>query len=130
MKIECMIIEVKIRLMMLFIFFFFFFCQCYRTRVSVDRFSHVPFFSHFYPKMDVNVHFIFVFLNIGRFNRKTKNTEIFHYKNKTVYNFYTFTVKTDFWNWSESRKFRRKNRENCLKVPTLLPLFQKNHCIY
>ena len=35
--------------------------------------SRMPFFHHFYPKIDVNAYFNCVFSNIGWFNRKTAN---------------------------------------------------------
>ena len=37
------------------------------------RFSRVPLFYHFYPKIDTNIHFDSVFMNIGLFNRKSVN---------------------------------------------------------
>ena len=40
---------------------FHFSVQYYRTRVSTDRFSRVPPFLHFYPKIDTNAHLNFVF---------------------------------------------------------------------
>ena len=43
-----------------------------------------------------------------------------------MYNFYAFTIKTDFRNMSKSREFKRKKKkQNPLKVLTLPTIFQK-----
>ena len=90
---------------------------------SADRFSRTPLFSHFYPKIDADAHFKSVFLNIGWYKKKPgKYSSIFHSKNKNIYNFNVFTIKTDVRNRSENKRFRRKTEQNCLEVPTL-PLF-------
>ena len=95
--------EMKIHLMLLFIFL-----SVFRARVSVDKFSRVLFFHHFYPKIDSSTHFDSVFSNIVSLNRKTKNTVQFSIiKQNKIYN-YAFTIKTDFRSMSESREFRQK----------------------
>ena len=48
---------------------------------------------------------------------------IFLYRNKNFFNFYVFTIKTDYKNVSESKKFRRKTEQNRLKMSTLPPFF-------
>ena len=111
--------------------YFSFFRQCYRTRDSSDRFSHIPLFHKFYPKIDSSAHFESVFWNIGLFNRKTENTvRFFYYKNKNMYKCYVFTIKTDLRNMSENRVFRRKNRAKQTQKTHFAAIFSKNHCIY
>ena len=67
MKFGCMIIYFENKS-------FSFFCQCCRTRISADKFSHVPLFHHLYPKIDSNVHFdpVFFFLILDSLTEKRK----------------------------------------------------------
>ena len=48
---------------------------------------------------------------------------IFHYKNKNIYNFYTFTIKTGFRNKSWYRRFRWKNRAKPSQSADFAPFF-------
>ena len=108
----------KIRLRMIS-----FFCQSCRTQISSNKFSRVSLFDHFYSKIDSSAHF-YSFFNIGWFNRKTKNIVRFSIK-KNIHKLYAFTMKTDFRNMSESRKFRQKTEQNRLKVSNITPFFFK-----
>ena len=78
MQIRRMILEVKLPLMI-----FLFVCQCYRTQVLANRFSRMPFFHHFYPKINSNAHFNSVFSNnsltAGYFNGKMMNAVRFSF---------------------------------------------------
>ena len=85
--------------------YFSFFCQCYRTPVSADRFSRVPLYRHFYPKIDSNAHLNSVFPNIASSNRKIVNTVRFFTINFFFFFFFLILCIYD-QNWLQ--KYVRK----------------------
>ena len=108
---------------------FHFFCQCYRTRVSADRFSCVPLFHYFYPKIDSDAHFFLCFLKYWGIKQKSdKRCSIFHYKNENIYIFYAFI--NGFRNMLESREFRQKNKAKPSQGAYFANFFSKNRSTY
>ena len=94
-------------------------------------FLAVPLLYLFYLEIQSNTRFNSIFSNIGWFSRKTIDAVLFStIKNKSIYNFYAFAIKTDFRNMSEIREFRRKNKEKSSQSANFATSFSKNHCIY
>ena len=88
------------------------------------RFSSMPLFHHFYPKIDANAHFNAVFLNIGQFNRKKINTvRVFIIKIRISMSFTLLRSKLAPEICSKIGGLDEKTEQNRLKVPTLPHFF-------
>ena len=69
---------------------------------------------------------LFLFPRIlGGLTKNEKYCPNFNYKNKNIYHFYPFTMKSDFRNMSESREFWRKNRAKQSQSPYWANFFFK-----
>ena len=75
------------------------------------KFQPIGFLArHFFWKL-TQMLILTLFFRISGGLTKTANTVwFFYYKNKNIYNFYAFTIKTDFWNKSGNRRLRRENK--------------------
>ena len=121
MKFVGMAIQVKIYRMTLSFFY-----QRYRTRVSTDRFSRVPLFRLFYPKINWNVHFDSVFSNTGWFIGETINAVRFSIiKIRTSINFMHLRLKLTLELCQKAGSVDGKTKQNHLKAPTLPSFSQK-----
>ena len=98
-----------------------------KTRVSADKFSNVPLFHHFFPKIDSRACFDSVFSNIVWFNRKTKNTVRFSIiKIRISVIFKHLHLKQTSEICQKIGSLDEKTEQNRLKVTTLSLYFQKN----
>ena len=95
---------------------------CQNNRTSTDWLFWKQFFCNLSRKSVQTLSFTF-------FSRKFhvfidplphKKSLILHMQNKYTYKFYTFTIKIDSWNMSESDKFRFENNlQEILKLENL-----------
>ena len=81
----------------------------YWSRNDADEFSYSSIFCSYYPKIDLSLHFDAFYPKISRFYQKIESfISFFYYKSMYAYKFHASTMKTDFRNMSENRKFRWK----------------------
>ena len=85
---------------------FYFSVSVTKLEFQAIGFLACHFFIIFIQKMNSNAHFDSVFTNFGQFIKKKANAvRFFHNKNKNMYKFYAFTIKTDLRYMSENREF-------------------------